>query len=139
MFKLLFIFFLFVSSPLYSDKLNYLYQKNEFTYHCDNKNNTFSMIFKIETRDKTIVHSQTVSKSDGSVMETNKYLDIFYWDEDNESVWTTDYFHYYPMIRIMLFNFKKQKLVRQFLKNEVSKDRKLFTDKGDVLNCYTLE
>ena len=77
MYKLLFVFFMFVSSPLYSD---------EFTYHCDRKDN-FSMIFKVETRDKTIVHSQSVFKTIGSVSVTdvNRHLNIYHWDEDTLS------------------------------------------------------
>jgi len=143
MYKLLFVFFMVISSPLYSDKLNYLYQKNEFTYQCDREGLTFSMIFKVETRDKTIVHSQSVFKTIGSVSVTdvNKQLDIYYWDEDNDSVWTTNYFYEKenPFLRTILFNFKKQKLVLQFLKNDVSKDGRLITEESELLNCYTLK
>ena len=143
MYKLLFVFFMVISSPLYSDKLNYLYQKNEFTYQCDREGLTFSMIFKVETRDKTIVHSQSVFKTIGSVSVTdvNRHLNIYHWDEDNESVWITNYFNVknYPFLRTMLFNFKKQKLILQFLNNNVTTDGTFSINRGEIFNCYTLE
>ena len=143
MYKLLFVFFMVISSPLYSDKLNYLYQKNEFTYQCDREGLTFSMIFKVETRDKTIVHSQSVFKTIGSVSVTdvNRHLNIYHWDEDNDSVWITNYFNVknYPFLRTMLFNFKKQKLILQFLNNNVTTDGTFSINRGEILNCYTLK
>ena len=79
MYKLLFIFFIFVSSPLYS---------NEFTYHCDRDDNNFSMVFDVNRTEKSVVHTHSIFKTKGEVRRGNVDLEIYRWDEENDSVWT---------------------------------------------------
>ena len=54
MYKLLFVFFMFVSSPLYS---------NEFKYHCDGKDNNLTMVFDVNRSEKSIVHTHSINKT----------------------------------------------------------------------------
>ena len=83
MYKLLFIFFLFVSSPLYS---------NEFTFHCDRDDKLLSTVYKINTSNRSIVHTHTILHPISKEGKTNVYegkgkLNVYRWNEYDKSIW----------------------------------------------------
>ena len=135
MYKLIFILFLFVSSPLYS---------NEFTYHCDSEDELTSMVFDINTIEQTVVHTHTIYKPSKNIYNINENREIYKWDQENDSVWLTDYFvfHGSPSLTIILLNFERQKLFLQEMYN-VPPSR-LDTFKNSIYNnetydCYSME
>jgi hypothetical protein len=123
-----------LSSPLYS---------NEFTFHCDKDDNSFSMIFDINRTEKSVVFSHSIDKTNNSVFELNQLMEIYHWDEENDSVWLTLYQNrkpaFLPIMSVFLLDFVHQKLKVQSLKlllppfGEYNKD---FTNSR--YDCYTL-
>ena len=125
MYKLLFVFFMFLSSPLYSD---------EFTYHCDSEDNVFSMVFDINTIEQTVVHTHSIYKEMNTVSNVNESYEIYKWDKEYDIVWLTEYFVFdgSPTLTIFVLNFEQQKF---FLKE-------IFIDgssRNETFNCYTME
>lgn len=108
MYKLIFIFFLFVSSPLYS---------NEFTYHCDRTDNNLSMVFDVNRSEKSIVHTHSIDKTTNSVSKNSLPIEIYNWDERKDSVWTIYSDPQSLSFVTFLFNFQHQKLVLQSIFN----------------------
>ena len=108
MYKLLFIFFMFVSSPLYS---------NEFTYHCDRIDNNLSMVFDVNRSEKSIVHTHSIDKTTNSVSKVSLPIEIYNWDERKDSVWTIYSDPQSLSFVTFLFNFQHQKLVLQSIFN----------------------
>ena len=108
MYKLLFIFFMFVSSPLYS---------NEFTYHCDRTDNNLSMVFDVNRSEKSIVHTHSIDKTTNSVSKNSLPIEIYNWDERKDSVWTIYSDPQSLSFVTFLFNFQHQKLVLQSIFN----------------------
>ena len=102
MYKLIFIFFLFVSSPLYS---------NEFTYHCDRTDNNLSMVFDVNRSEKSIVHTHSIDKTTNSVSKNSLPIEIYNWDERKDSVWTIYSDPQSLSFVTFLFNFQHQRLV----------------------------
>jgi len=147
MYKLIFIFFLFVSSPLYS---------NEFTYHCDRDSDDFSMVFDVNRFEKTVVHTHSIFKESNNVIDVNKSREIYYWDEENNSVWFLNYTDGItkliesidssdtpPSLSITLLNFERKKLFYQSLKNVTPKSWEFYKNYSPFSNstydCYILE
>ena len=102
MYKLLFVFFMFVSSPLYS---------NEFIFHCDGKDNNLTMVFDVNRSEKSIVHTHSIDKITSTVSEVNRTMKIYDWDETKDSVWTILDDPHKLTLSLILFNFQHQKLV----------------------------
>ncbi|MDB9852416.1 hypothetical protein OAC62_05710 [Amylibacter sp.] len=108
MYKLLFIFFMFVSSPLYS---------NEFKYHCDEKDNNLTIVFDVNRSEKSIVHTHSINKKTNTVSEVNRTMKIYDWDETKDSVWTILDDPHKLTLSLILFNFQHQKLVSHTILN----------------------
>lgn len=102
MYKLLFIFFMFVSSPLYS---------NEFIFHCDGKDNNLTMVFDVNRSEKSIVHTHSIDKTTNSVSKVSLPIEIYNWDERKDSVWTIYSDPQSLSFVTFLFNFQHQRLV----------------------------
>jgi len=133
MYKLLFVFFMFVSSPLYS---------NEFTYHCDNDDDNFSIIFDVNPIKKTVVFSHSINKEKNIVHKINKVMEIYLWDEESDSVWFLIYENdrNLPTLNVYLLNFKSQKLKIQSITNIIQADDDYNEDFfNDSFHCYMLE
>jgi len=137
MYKLLFIFIIFISSPIYS---------NEFTYRCDNDDIKFSIIYKVDRKEKTVVHTHSINKNNFSmVYDINKVMDIYHWDEENDSVWFINYDDSMissPSLTLVLLNFELQKLHNQSLLNVTPRSgeyRKERIFQNNTFDCYTLE
>jgi len=129
MYKLLFVFFMFVSSPLYS---------NEFTYHCDNDDDNLSMIFDVNRTEKSIIHTHTIDKTTNSVSPVILNLEIYDWDESKDSVWTIS--HDPITLSTILFNFQHQKLVIQVTFNVLMSEGNNIDDLvlRRLFNCYSI-
>ena len=133
MYKLLFVFFMFVSSPLYS---------NEFTFHCDNHDDNFSIIFDVNPIQKKVVFSHSINKEKNIVHKINKVMEIYLWDEENDSVWFLIYENdrNLPTLNVYLLNFKSQKLKVQSITNIIPADDDYNEDFfNDSFHCYILE
>ena len=133
---LLVIFFTLLSNPIFSD---------EFTYQCDAEGRKeFSLVFDIDLTKKSIVHSHSIFKNSDEVKKVDRILDIFLWDEENESVWTIQYKDpplSVPSLTTILFNFKHQTLIVQSILNDTSIERSLSEDtiiQGDLYKCFSL-
>ena len=109
MYKLLFVFFMFVSSPLFS---------NEFTFHCDGKDNNLTMVFDVNRSEKSIVHTHSINKTTNYTSEVNRTMKIYDWDETKDSVWTILDDPHKLTLSLILFNFQHQRLVLQSTFNE---------------------
>ena len=127
------IFLSLLSNPLYSE---------EFTYHCDVEGHKeFSLVFNVDLSKRSIVHSHSIFKNTSKVRKVDHKLDIFLWDEENESVWTI---HYkdpplsFPSLTTILFNFKHQILILQSTKNNISKDRTVSEIHSDRFKCFSM-
>ena len=130
------IFLSLLSNPLYSE---------EFTYHCDvDDHKEFSLVFDVDLSERSIVHSHSIFKNTGKVRKVDHKLDIFLWDEENESVWSI---HYkdpplsYPSLTTILFNFKHQTLILQRIMNDTTKDGSLSEDiiiQGGQFKCFSM-
>ena len=136
MYKLLFIFFLFVSSPLYS---------NEFTFYCDSEGNLHTMVFDINPIEETVVHTIMIQKQSKIVYEINKNMEIYYWDKENNSVWFLNYNDYGsepPSLQMTLLNFERQKMFNQRMYNETLRSGE-YKPHSPFINttydCYTME
>ena len=132
MYKLLFVFFMFVSSPLYS---------NEFTYHCDRTDNNLSMVFDVNRSEKSIVHTHSIDKTTNSVSKNSLPIEIYNWDERKDSVWTIYSDPQSLSFVTFLFNFQHQKLVLQsifniFLTEEDDLDDIVISS---LFNCYIIQ
>ena len=132
MYKLLFVFFMFVSSPLYS---------NEFTYHCDRTDNNLSMVFDVNRSEKSIVHTHSIDKTTNSVSKNSLPIEIYNWDERKDSVWTIYSDPQSLSFLTFLFNFQHQKLVLQsifniFLTEEDDLDDIVISS---LFNCYIIQ
>ena len=133
MYKLIFIFFLFVSSPLYS---------NEFTYHCDREDNNFSMFYDVNRTEKSIVHTHSIDKTNNSVIEVNRPIEIYNWDERRDSVWTVSNDPILLTLTTILFNFQNQKLLLQSTYNILMYEEDNNIDDivvGHLFNCYIVK
>ena len=133
MYKLLFIFFLFVSSPLYS---------NEFTYHCDREDNNFSMFYDVNRTVKSIVHTHSIDQTNNSVIEVNRPIEIYNWDERRDSVWTVSNDPILLTLTTILFNFQNQKLVLLSTYNILMYEEDNNIDDivvGHLFNCYIIQ
>ena len=133
MYKLIFIFFLFVSSPLYS---------NEFTYHCDREDNNFSMFYDVNRTEKSIVHTHSIDKTTNSVIEVNRPIEIYNWDERRDSVWTVSNDPILLTLTTILFNFQNQKLLLQSTYNILMYEEDNNIDDivvGHLFNCYIVK
>jgi hypothetical protein len=141
----------FLSSPLYSD---------EFTYHCDRDSDDFSMVFDVNRFEKTVVHTHSIFKESNNVIDVNKSREIYYWDEENNSVWFLNYrdgfskfeekyFREFmkpfspPQLSMTLLNFERKKLFHQSMYNVTPVSGEYFKDKSPFSNstydCYILE
>ena len=138
MYKLIFVFFMVISSPLYS---------NEFTCHCDRDDNNFSMVFDVNRTEKSVVHTHSIFKTKGEVRRGNVDLEIYRWDEENDSVWTLIHSPQTPSLTIILFNFHHRKLLLQSIYNTLTNEkfkkpilRKSQNDiiVGDLFQCYIM-
>jgi hypothetical protein len=131
------VFFLtLLSNPLYSE---------EFKYHCDVVNHkNFSLVFDVNLPKNTIIHRYTIFKDTNKIRKVDQNLDIFLWDEENESVWTIQYKDpplSVPSLTTVLFNFKHQTLIVQSIKNDTTIERSLSEDtiiQGDLYKCFSL-
>ena len=137
MYKLIFVFFIVISSPLYS---------NEFTYRCDNDDIKFSIIYKVDPKEKTVVHTHSINRNNFSmVYDINKDMDIYYWDEENDSVWFINYDDSMissPSLTLVLLNFELQKLHNQSLLNVTPRSGEYRIERifqNNTFDCYTLE
>jgi len=136
MYKLLFILFLFVSSPLYS---------NEFTFHCDSEGNLHSMVFDINPIEETVVHTNIIHKQSKIVYEKNENMEIYYWDKENNSVWFLNYNDYGsepPSLHMTLLNFERQKMFKQRMFNETLRSGEYKPHSpfsNTTYDCYTME
>ena len=139
MYKLLFVFFMVISSPLYS---------NEFTYHCDRDDNNFSMVFDVNRIEQSIVHSHSIDKTKGEVRREDVDLEIYRWDEENDSVWTLIHSPQIPSLTIILFNFHHRRLLLQSIYNTLTNEKfksRMFKKRsqndiivGDLFQCYIM-
>ena len=139
MYKLIFVFFMVISSPLYS---------NEFTFHCDRYDKnvlTMSQIYKVDRKEKTVVWTHSINKRYNRVDNYNKVMDIYHWDEENDSVWLVSYkddMTFSPNVTIKLLNFEIQKLHLQTLNNftpRTDKFRRTKISQNHIWDCYILE
>ena len=115
MYKLLLVFFMVISSPLYS---------NEFTYRCDEGDN-FTMVYDVNLTERSIIHIASIYHSDKTIQKVDKNLEIFFWDEKYNSVWTVNYRDEeftIPTITSKLFNFELQTLQSQSMRNDTTFD-----------------
>ncbi|MDC1494987.1 hypothetical protein N8367_00990 [Amylibacter sp.] len=133
--KILIIFFMFISTPLYSD---------EFNYHCEEGD--FSIVYKVDPKQKTVVHLYSIFKTKGEVRDVNKDMEIYHWDEENNSVWILQYKDLKfssPAVTMILLNFEYQKMVLQFMVNNTTKsgtmDKWSDLQQYSLYHCYTLE
>ena len=111
MYKLLFVFFMFVSSPIYS---------NEFTFHCDRDDNKFSMVFDVNRTDQSVILSHSIDKENNAVHRLNKFMRIYRWTEENNSVWLLRFDNRFPSLHsvsVYLLNFELQTFKIQSLTN----------------------
>ena len=101
---------MFVSSPLYS---------NEFTFHCDNDELQFSIIYKVDPKEKTVVWTHTIDKRWNEVSHQNIDLEVYHWDDENDSVWFISYEDRItpPYVTIVLLNFEVGKRITQTFNN----------------------
>ena len=132
MYKLIFIFFLFVSSPLYS---------NEFTYHCDRTDNNLSMVFDVNRSEKSIVHTHSIDKTTNSVSKKSLPIEIYNWDERKDSVWTILDDPHKLTLSLILFNFQHQKLVVNSILNtfdDINDDTIEDTVYSRLFKCYII-
>ena len=127
-----------ISSPIYS---------NEFTYHCDRDDNNFSMVFDVNRTEKSVVHTHSIFKTKGEVRRGNVDLEIYRWDEENDSVWTLIHSPQTPSLTIILFNFHHRRLLLQSIYNTLTNEkfkkpilRKSQNDiiVGDLFQCYIM-
>ena len=132
MYKLIFIFFLFVSSPLYS---------NEFTYHCDRTDNNLSMVFDVNRSEKSIVHTHSIDKTTNSVSKVSLPIEIYNWDERKDSVWTIYSDPQSLSFLTFLFNFQHQRLVLQSIFNIFVTEEDDLDDivLSSLFKCYMME
>jgi len=142
MYKLLFIFFMFVSSPLYS---------NEFKYHCDSDDKLTSFVFEINKSKKSIVFTHMIFPpifEDGKneVDEVYEKLYVQHWDIKNDSVWTITYNETnirYKVMTMMLFNFGRQRLYIKSMTNDLSEYQNnndySENDGYDIFDCSILK
>ncbi|MDC1494989.1 hypothetical protein N8367_01000 [Amylibacter sp.] len=137
--KILFVFFMFISSPLYS---------NEFTFHCDSYDKnvlTMSQIYKVDRKEKTVVWAHSINKRYNRVDNYNKFMDIYHWDEENDSVWLVSYkddMTFSPSVTIKLLNFEVQKMMLQKQNNftpRTDKFRRTKISQSHIWDCYILE
>jgi len=130
MYKLLFVFFMVISSPLYS---------NEFTYHCEGKDN-LSMVFDVNRTKKSIIHTHSIDKTSNYVSEVNRPLEIYEWDERKDSVWTLLGDPISLTLTTILFNFQHQKLVLQVTFNVLMSEGNNIDDLAvrRLFNCYSI-
>lgn len=133
--KILLLIFMFVSSPLYSD---------EFTFHCDNDDGTFSIIFDVNPIQKSVVLSHSIDKEKNTVFKADEVMEVYYWDEENDSVWLLDYEIDTPdlhTLEVLLLNFKNQKFKIQALTNVIPADEQEFHEEfwSNSYHCYTLK
>ena len=126
---------MFISTPLYSD---------EFNYHCEEGD--FSIVYKVDPKQKPVVHLYSIFKTSGEVRDVNNDMEIYHWDEENDSVWILEYRDpkiSLPSVTMILLNFKYQKMVLQFMKNDTTKsgtmDKWSTLQQYSLYNCYTLE
>ena len=147
--KILIIFFMFISTPLYSD---------EFNYHCEDGD--FSIVYKVDPKQKTVVHLHSIFKTKGEVRDVNNDMEIYHWDEENNSVWFLNYrdgfskfeekyFREFmkpfspPQLSMTLLNFERKKLFHQSMYNVTPVSGEYFKDKSPFSNstydCYILE
>ena len=104
---------MFISTPLYSD---------EFNYHCEDGD--FSIVYKVDPKQKTVVHLYSIFKTSGEVRDVNNDMEIYHWDEENNSVWILQYKDLKfssPSVTMILLNFEYQKMVLQFMVNNTTK------------------
>ena len=132
MYKLIFIFFLFVSSPLYS---------NEFTYHCDRTDNNLSMVFDVNRSEKSIVHTHSIDKTTNSVSKNGFPMEVYNWNERKDSVWTISSDPQSLTLTTLLFNFQYQKLIIQttfniFVSEESNIDEIVLSR---LFDCYIIQ
>jgi hypothetical protein len=137
------LFISLLSSPLYSD---------EFTFHCTSVGMMSSSdLYKINTSEKSVVHTHSIIPplwKDGKteVFKENDKLNVYHWDDKNDTVWTISYEIEetgHTFMKMMLFNFKHQKLFTQMLRNDTSEDQNLVESqtlvKGYPSECYVIE
>ncbi|MDB9852417.1 hypothetical protein OAC62_05715 [Amylibacter sp.] len=142
MYKLLFVFLMFVSSPLYSD---------EFTFHCDSDDKLLSTVYKINTSNRSIVHTHTIihpiSKEDKSnVFEGKGKLNVYRWNEYDKSIWIvslSEIFLHPESVTTVLLNFEVGSKISHNFKNITPRsegitntDTPFLSTKSD---CYILE
>ena len=136
MYKLLFLFFMFVSSPLYS---------NEFTFHCDSEDNLHTMVFDINPIEETVVHTNMIQKQSKIVYDINESMEIYYWDKENNSVWFLNYNDYFgspPSLQMTLLNFERQKMFNQKMFNETLRSGEYKPNSpfsNTTYDCYMME
>ena len=142
MYKLLFVFFMFVSSPLYS---------NEFKYHCDLDEKLLTTVYKINTTKQSVIHTHSIFSSPfkdvkSEVVKIDQNLYVHYWDEVNDSIWSLTHNKTSDgnqLMNLMLFNFKKQKLFVKTVTNDLSENQNnndySESDGYDIFDCYMME
>ena len=116
MFKFLFIFFMFVSSPLYS---------NEFIFHCDRDDKLLSTVYKINTSDYSVIHTHSIqhpiSKEDETdVFEGEGKLNVYRWNVYDKSIWIislSDFALHPESVTTVLLNFEVGSKISHNFKN----------------------
>jgi hypothetical protein len=135
MYKLLFLFFMVISSPLYS---------NEFTFHCDNDELQISIIYKVDRKEKTVVWTHSIDKQSNEVLHRNIGLEVYQWDEKNDSVWFIKYEDkiFPPFVTIVLLNFKVGTRITQTVSNLTPRSEERDIQRGPFYSsksdCYIL-
>jgi hypothetical protein len=131
--KILLLIFMLISSPLYSD---------EFTYHCDSDDNNFSVVFDVNRTDQSVILSHSIDKKNNAVNRLNKFMQIYRWTEENNSVWLLEFHNRFPSLHsvsVYLLNFELQTFKIQSLTNvlpESQQFNEFFYNR--TFYCYTL-
>jgi hypothetical protein len=135
MYKLLLVFFMVISSPLYS---------NEFTFHCDNDELQISIIYKVDRKEKTVVWTHSIDKQSNEVLHQNIDLKVYHWDEKNDSVWFIKYEDRMSpsFVNIVLLNFEVGTRITQTVRNLTPRSEERSILKGPFYSsksdCYIL-
>jgi len=104
-----------------------------------------SQIYKVDRKEKTVVWTHSINKRYNRVDNYNKVMDIYHWDEENDSVWLVSYkddMTFSPNVTIKLLNFEIQKLHLQTLNNftpRTDKFRRTKISQNHIWDCYILE
>ena len=142
MYKLLFIFFMVISSPLYS---------NEFTFHCDRDDKLRSTVYRINTSNRSVVHTHSIlhpisKEGKTDVFEGEGKLNVYRWNEHDMSIWIislSGLMVFPETVTTVLLNFEVGSKISHNFKNITPRsegitntDTPFHSTKSD---CYILE